>query len=173
MAGPEAEIWRNLYEFFWSRTRKMRRYWYSGRLREWSRSSYRCSGRTISRMHCRMLDATSFDAILLDLNLPDSSGIQTFHKIRQHRGESALMVWTSLEDEDMALEAVREGADDYLTKGDLAGAALARHIRLVVERRKLRAPSSATATAEPARRPSGRRRFWASSELRAAWERRR
>ncbi|MGA2435550.1 MAG: response regulator [Bryobacteraceae bacterium] len=95
----------------------------------------------------RMLEAASFDAILLDLNLPDSMGIQTFKKIRQQRGESALIVWTALEDAEMALEAVREGADDYLTKADMPGASLARHIRLVVERRKSRGGAASVSPA--------------------------
>ncbi len=82
------------------------------------------------------LDASPFDAILLDLNLPDSSGLQTVSRLVPHRGNAALIVWTSLEDEELAFAALHEGAEEHLVKGDVSGPALIRRLRLAVERRQ-------------------------------------
>ena len=90
------------------------------------------------------LEKSPFDAILLDLNLPDSRGLETFSGLRPHRGNAALIVWTASEDEELAFAALREGAEEYLVKGDVSGAALVRRLRLAVERRqaKLREESA-------------------------------
>jgi Flp pilus assembly CpaE family ATPase len=93
------------------------------------------------------LETAAFDAILLDLNLPDSTGLQTFSKLREHKGDAALIVLTALEDEEVALSAVREGADEYLIKGDVSGPTLARLLRYAVERSRSKAEE-----ATPARR---------------------
>ena len=84
------------------------------------------------------LDTSPFDAILLDLNLPDSRGLETVSRVRPHRGNAALIVWTALEDEELAFAALREGAEEYLVKGDVTGPALVRRLRLAVERRQSR-----------------------------------
>ncbi len=81
-----------------------------------------------------LLGAHAFHAILFDLNLPDSTGLDTLTKVRQHRGKAALIVWTFLEDEELALNAVREGADEYLIKGEVTGPAFARLLCCAVER---------------------------------------
>ncbi len=70
-----------------------------------------------------LLDASPFDAILLDLNLPDSHGLQTLSRLLPHRGNAALIVWTASEDEDLAFAALREGAEESLVKGDVSGPA--------------------------------------------------
>ncbi|HEY1204826.1 MAG: response regulator [Bryobacteraceae bacterium] len=85
------------------------------------------------------LEAATFDAILLDLNLPDSNGLATFNKVREHQGPGALIVLTSVEDDELALGAVREGADEYLVKGEGDEPALARRVRYAVERSRRRA----------------------------------
>lgn len=92
---------------------------------------------TLERALAR-LDASPFDAILLDLNLPDSRGLETLSRLRPHRGNAALIVWTASEDEELAFAALREGAEEYLVKGDVNGAALIRRLRLAVERRQTR-----------------------------------
>ncbi|MGO9093899.1 MAG: response regulator [Bryobacteraceae bacterium] len=84
------------------------------------------------------LDASPFDAILLDLNLPDSRGLETLSKLRSHRGNAALIVWTASEDEELAFGSLREGAEEYLVKGDVSGPAMIRRLRLAVERRQTR-----------------------------------
>jgi PAS domain S-box-containing protein/putative nucleotidyltransferase with HDIG domain len=77
------------------------------------------------------------DLVLLDLNLPDSQGFDTFTKLQAAAPETAIVVLTGLSDEGMAVQAVREGAQDYLIKGALDGSLLLRAIRYAIERQRL------------------------------------
>jgi PAS domain S-box-containing protein len=74
------------------------------------------------------------DAILLDLGLPDSSGVATFEKIFAHAGRIPIILLTGLDDEAMASKVVRAGAQDYLVKGEITGRLLNRIIRHAIER---------------------------------------
>ncbi len=60
-----------------------------------------------------------FDVILSDLSLPDSQGIETFVSIRNHVPNIPTIVLTGLDDKKIALKAVREGAQDYILKGQI------------------------------------------------------
>src|SRR5262245_40736290 len=75
-----------------------------------------------------------FDVVLLDLHLPDSHGIETFHRFRAAVPDVPVVVMTGLDDEERALEAVQHGAQDYLPKSRTNAAALARVLRYAVER---------------------------------------
>ncbi len=77
-----------------------------------------------------------FDAILLDLSLPDSSGLDSVMRIRQHCPDIPIVVLTAEEDEQTALRAVAAGAQDYITKTEWRPDTLARAIRYAVERHK-------------------------------------
>jgi CheY-like chemotaxis protein len=63
------------------------------------------------------LEAEPFQLILLDLALPDSSGMEAIARARAHAPDVPIIVLTGLDDEALALRAVREGAQDYLVKG--------------------------------------------------------
>ena len=76
----------------------------------------------------------SFDAALLDLALPDSMGIATFLRIREAAPLLPVVVLTGLKDEDVGLDTVRRGAQEYLVKGEADGKAVARAIRYAIER---------------------------------------
>ncbi|NGZ07271.1 MAG: response regulator [Magnetococcales bacterium] len=78
-----------------------------------------------------------FDAVLLDLNLPDSFGMETFHRLRQAAPDLAVVVLTGLEDDALGADAIRHGAQDYLSKTSLESALLTRAIRYAVERQRL------------------------------------
>lgn len=78
-----------------------------------------------------------FEAILLDLNLPDSDGFDTFARVRQQSSEPAVIILTAQEDESLALQAVRSGADEYLIKSDIRDRYLAQRIRYAIERKRL------------------------------------
>jgi MinD-like ATPase involved in chromosome partitioning or flagellar assembly/CheY-like chemotaxis protein len=82
-----------------------------------------------------------FDAILLDLNLPDSRGIETFARVRDTARGSAIVILTAVEDESVATTAIGHGAADYLIKGEVGGEGLARRIRFAVERTRTAAPA--------------------------------
>jgi diguanylate cyclase (GGDEF)-like protein/PAS domain S-box-containing protein len=81
------------------------------------------------------LEADEVDIVLLDLNLPDSSGYETFQRLHNLFPEVPVILLTGLHDEELGLRAVRDGAQDYLAKGNLDGNLLARSIRYAMERK--------------------------------------
>ncbi len=74
------------------------------------------------------------DAVLLDLGLPDSQGISTFEKLHNQFPRTPIVVLTGLTDEELGLRAVREGAQDYLVKGQVVSQWLCRSILYAIER---------------------------------------
>lgn len=84
----------------------------------------------------RFLSEQPFDAILLDLNLPDSYGLATLIKLRSVAPHVPVIVVSGLADEEMAIHALREGAYTYLVKGQMNGYLLNRSIRYSIERER-------------------------------------
>jgi PAS domain S-box-containing protein len=82
------------------------------------------------------LSAGGIDLILLDLTLPDSQGIDTFVEIYNRAPDLPIVVLTALEDETIALTALRDGAQDYLIKSEINPRSLVRAIRYAVERKR-------------------------------------
>lgn len=80
-----------------------------------------------------------FDALLLDLSLPDAHGLETVTLARQAAPDVPIIVLTGLDDQEVALRAVQEGAQDYLVKGEVTGGLLMRSIRYAIERHRLQA----------------------------------
>ena len=78
-----------------------------------------------------------FDAILADLGLPDSQGLDTFKELWNQVPQVPIVVLTSLNDKMLAVNAVRIGAQDYLVKGQVDGNLLVRAIRYALERHRL------------------------------------
>jgi serine phosphatase RsbU (regulator of sigma subunit) len=74
--------------------------------------------------------------VLLDLGLPDSQGLEGLRRLLEAAPNAAVVVLTGMADEYLGEEAVRAGAQDYLTKGDVTGVTLNRVIRYAVERRR-------------------------------------
>lgn len=81
-----------------------------------------------------LLDHNSFDVLLLDLSLPDSIGLATFEKAHEYEPELPVVILSGLDDEEVAVRAVREGAQDYLMKGEVSGRLLSRSISYAIER---------------------------------------
>ena len=77
----------------------------------------------------------SFDAVLLDLSLPDSQGLDTITRATLTAPSMPIVVLTGLDDENVGLEAVRKGAQDYLVKGKVDGSLVSRVIRYARERK--------------------------------------
>ena len=75
-----------------------------------------------------------FDAALVDLSLPDSHGLETFLTIQRHAPELPIIIVGSLDDEAVALSAVRSGAQDYLPKGSLTKDTLVRALNYAIAR---------------------------------------
>lgn len=78
-----------------------------------------------------------YDIILLDLTLPDSIGLDTLKKIYAEASETPIIVLTSLNDQYVAIKAVKEGAQDYLVKGQFNANLLLRSIHYSIERHKM------------------------------------
>ena len=76
------------------------------------------------------------DVVLLDLWLPDSQGLDTLRKVLTQAPQTPVVVLTSMDDTATAVEAVREGAQDYLVKGQVDSNLLARCIQYAIERRR-------------------------------------
>jgi PAS domain S-box-containing protein len=76
------------------------------------------------------------DLVLLDLGLPDSQGVDTFIRAFSHAPQVPFVVLSGLDDETIAVTAVREGAQDYLVKGQVDGSLLVRAMRYAGERKR-------------------------------------
>ncbi|MGB9936167.1 MAG: response regulator [Methanobacterium sp.] len=81
------------------------------------------------------LNSNEFDVLLLDLNLPDTTGIETFFKAQKSVPNLPIVILSGAADENAAIEAVHEGAQDYLMKGEVEGKLLARSIFYAIERK--------------------------------------
>ncbi len=79
------------------------------------------------------LDDRSFDAALVDLGLPDTSGVSAVGAIRRKALDLPLVVLTG-SGEELAMDALRAGAQDYLSKKDLSGATVVRSLLFAIER---------------------------------------
>lgn len=82
------------------------------------------------------LEQARYDCLLLDLNLPDSFGLETLSKVRKLVPEQPILVLTGNADDEIALEAVRMGAQDYLVKGSHTSGLLVRALRYAVARKR-------------------------------------
>jgi DNA-binding NarL/FixJ family response regulator len=78
-----------------------------------------------------------FDAILLDLSLPDSLGQETLAKAYAQAHDIPIVVLTGHSDENLAIRTVHQGAQDYLVKGQVDGPTLIRAVRYAIERHRL------------------------------------
>jgi len=85
------------------------------------------------------------DVVLLDLALPDSQGLQTLARTAAQPHKAPIIVLTGREDDALAVEATRQGAEDYLVKGEADGGMLARLIRVAIERHRRRAAAAEAA----------------------------
>ncbi|MCA9605381.1 MAG: response regulator [Myxococcales bacterium] len=100
----------------------------------------RLDGASMTSTRARSIDeidheavATS-DVVLLDLGLPGSRGLETLHRARAVVGRTPIIVLSGMEDETLALACVREGAQDYLHKAELATVNLRRAIGFALSR---------------------------------------
>src|SRR5580698_1686253 len=75
--------------------------------------------------------------VLLDLNLPDSHGAETFRKIMEKAPTVPVVVLTGQDDDALAIKAVNQGVQDFLIKGDFSSKRLEQAMRYAVERQSL------------------------------------
>ncbi|MBI1247591.1 response regulator [bacterium] len=82
------------------------------------------------------LDQQGFDAIVADMNVPDSSGLRTISQLREHCGKSAIIVLTSIDDRMIEKEIFSAGAQDFRKKDELSSVSLGRGIVHAIERQE-------------------------------------
>jgi signal transduction histidine kinase len=83
------------------------------------------------------LGGAQLDVVLLDLTLPDSEGLATFQRIAQAAPDVPVVVMSGIQDVELALQTVHEGAEDYLLKGRVDNNLLTRSIQYAVERKRV------------------------------------
>lgn len=100
-----------------------------------------------------------FAAVLLDLGLPDSQGLQTLRAVLQTAGPMPLVVMSGRDDENLALRAIQLGAQDYVVKGRGDGEHLARALRYAIERKLVQEHLEFVASHDAVTGLPNRRRF--------------
>jgi len=99
---------------------------------------------TMFRLDCvdRAQAATEYleqqvpQVVLLDLTLPDASGLETFERVHRRFPNVPIVILTGLEDELLAVKAIEGGAQDYLVKGHVDRQGLSRSLRYAIERKR-------------------------------------
>jgi signal transduction histidine kinase len=94
-----------------------------------------CVPRLSDALAC--LDAETPSLVLLDLNLPDSHGAETFRRIMRKAPNVPVVILSGQDDEVLAIKAVHQGVQDYLVKGEITSKQLERALRYAVERQGL------------------------------------
>jgi two-component system, cell cycle response regulator len=123
----------------------------------------------------KALDAISsrdFDVILLDLSLPDSQGLETVRQMSAAAARMPIVVMSGHNDEGIAIQALKEGAQDYLEKNRLDGYWLARAIRYAIERQRLKKELQALALVDDLTGLFNRRGFFVLAEQQIKYVRR-
>jgi diguanylate cyclase (GGDEF)-like protein len=87
----------------------------------------------------RLLPEARAACVLLDLRLPDAESLEGLRELRRLSSQTPIVILSGMEDEQLAVRAVQEGAQDYLIKGRVDGALLARSIRYAIERKRVEA----------------------------------
>ena len=111
-----------------------------------------------------LLDEKQVDLILLDLGLPDSTGLESFHRLRAQAPDVPIIVLTGEADPGIAREAVRNGAQDYLIKGQLEGDLLLHAVHYAAERHALHQELEELSLRDPLTGLYNRRGFWLLAE---------
>jgi PAS domain S-box-containing protein len=108
-----------------------------------------------------VLSEHNIDLVLLDLSLPDASGLAALKRVHSLTPSTPIVVLTGLDDEELALRAVKEGAQDFLVKGRVDGPILSRSIRYAIERNRAEEMESQLLQAQAAQKEAevGERRF--------------
>jgi len=101
--------------------------------------SYEVTGAETLSQALELLEAGRYDVIVSDLFLPDSVGLETFTAIFARAGNTPVVLLTGHENEAVAEEAMRRGAQDYLSKKSLNGEELSRAIMYSIERKAIEA----------------------------------
>jgi diguanylate cyclase (GGDEF)-like protein len=109
-------------------------------LRDEDASEFRVTHATTvhDAVECLSRDPHQIDVVVLDLSLPDASGLDTVRSVIAAAGPAVVVVMTGLGDEELGRAAMQEGAQDYLMKGQVDSRELRRALRFAIERQGVR-----------------------------------
>jgi len=107
-----------------------------------------------------VLKSTHIDVILLDLSLPDSSGIDTVSNVRSISKSLPIIVLTGIDNDELGEQAIQQGAQEYLNKNELSGRMLARIIKYAIKRKKMDEKLETLALTDPLTGLYNRRYFF-------------
>ncbi len=93
-------------------------------------------GKAIEMLSMAEADGHPMDVVVLDLGLPDCDGIETFHRAQEAAEHLPIVVLTGHQNEQLAPEAIRHGAQDYLAKGHIESELLARALLYAIDRKQ-------------------------------------
>jgi diguanylate cyclase (GGDEF)-like protein len=110
------------------------------------RVTYQLSQADTLNMAIQVCQKDHFDIILLDLNLPDSTGLQTLESLNGLFPHVPLIVLTGLNDMELTMQSVQHGAQDYITKEECTRQLLTRVIYYAIERKRIEAQFKHLAT---------------------------
>jgi PAS domain S-box-containing protein len=113
-------------------------------LNEITSFNYKLISAETLRDGCRQIENCHFILVLLDLNLPDSTGKQTFDTIMKLAGDFPVVLVSGLKDEELSLSLIKEGAQDYILKRELNSILLAKTIQYAVIRKQAEASLQAS-----------------------------
>jgi two-component system, cell cycle response regulator len=105
-------------------------------LSEWSMEEFQITRVRTLGEGFTLLSRDRFDAVLLDLSLPDAFGLPTVRQFHAMSPAIPLVVLSGVSDQSLALQAVQQGAQDFLVKGQGHPELLARAIRYAIERKR-------------------------------------
>ena len=105
-------------------------------LREAGKSAFELECADLLSKGLERLAGGGIDVVLLDLGLPDSQGLETLARCQERAPDLPTVILTGLDDETVAVEAVQQGAQDYLVKGQITSDSLSRAVRYAVARKR-------------------------------------
>lgn len=105
-------------------------------LSEWSIEEFQIARVKTLGEGLTFLSREQFDAVLLDLSLPDAFGLPTVRQVHATSPTIPVVVLSGVNDQNLALQAVQQGAQDYLVKGQGHPELLARAVRYAIERKR-------------------------------------
>ncbi|MEM8671417.1 MAG: diguanylate cyclase [Planctomycetota bacterium] len=95
------------------------------------------------------LETSDYDITMLDLCLPDADELESFQQIRALDARIPIVVFTGVEDEELALRAIESGAQDFMAKGHVTGQMLFRALRFAIARQRSVMGFQAAADSDP------------------------
>jgi DNA-binding NarL/FixJ family response regulator len=106
-------------------------------LRESASVEFRLTSRALVGEAIEQLETVPFDAVLLDLSLPDSQGLSTVTRLLGAAPEIPIVVLTGVNDEELGSQAIAAGVQEFLVKGRVDAETLRRTLRYAIERCRL------------------------------------